>query len=456
MSIIELKSTILKSESDNKQEVIKNYIDKLFEALELIDSTKNPDKIINSQDAYEKLCIIRSGSTFYQHIDEFFALLKSHNFIEIITNTLVYISDRLDDKDDQINFNRIKIPLDKWKIYDTTTLNERSIYILSYTIQIINSILPNSIEFAVYLSQKTLLNSILNLIKNETLINYLTTNNPKDIDTLFYILNWVSRYTISRKKVWLSLNTVDVLLQFNKKYPKYKSLVYIIIANIATDNQIESCAEIKDALNELSLITCNCINQNQKRKIESIDEETLEKQEVEISYICDEYCGASLSIAGLLIALYRLSINDNLKLKFFKNDEMMKAVRKLLFEGTDNEKDHVLQLLSQLSFEDIIRNDVSNDEELLKYVEDLLEKKEFTYKKLRKTADCFLWIIDELNNDINDIKQIHPSQKHVMISYHEGRFNFYIFWTDKFLTDLVLYWNHTYRLNISYQKKFLN
>ena len=427
MSIVELKNNILKSDSDDKQVIIKNYIDKLLEALQLIDSIKNPEKIINSQDAYEKLCIIRSGSTFYQHIDDFYTLLKSHNFIEIITNTLVYISDKLDDKDDQINFNRIKIPLDKWKIYDTTSLNERLIYILSFTVQIINSLVPNSIEFAVYLSQKSLLNSILNLIKNESLISYLTTNNPKDIDSLFCILNWISRFTISRKKIWLSLNSIDTLLKFNNKYSKYKNLVYIIIANIATDNQIENHDEVKDALSELSALACDCINENQKRKIELIDEDTLEKQEFEISYISDKYSGAPLSITGLLIALYRLSINDYLKRKLFKNDELMKSLTKMLFEGADIEKEHVLQLFSQLCFDESIRNDVSNDEELLKYVEGLLEKKEFTYKKLKQTSDCFLWIIDELNNDINEIKQIHPSQRHVMISYHEGKFMFRFF-----------------------------
>ena len=119
-----------------------------------------------------------------------------------------------------------------------------------------------------------------------------------------------------------------------------------------------------------------------------------------------------------------------MKRKLFKNDELMKSLRKLLFEGADIEKEHVLQLLSQLCFDESIRNDVSNDEELLKYVEGLLEKKEFTYKKLKNTSDCFLWIIDELNNDINDIKQMHPSQRHVMISYHEGKFMFRFFLID--------------------------
>jgi hypothetical protein len=68
--------------------------------------------------------------------------------------------------------------------------------------------------------------------------------------------------------------------------------------------------------------------------------------------------------------LYRLSIYSKIKLEIFHaNPSFVQIMRKPLLKGNELEKFLVIQVLSQLCFENSIRNEFKKDKELYEYLD---------------------------------------------------------------------------------------
>ena len=413
-------------EADNfeKKKLLEQYDDlekvmaKMDEALAYIKSLDSSEKIIKSQDAYEKFCLIHSGSIY---ADDLVDKLNKNSFFLVLTNTLTYLSARINNSSEQFDYKHIKKPLPRWEAYEITNQNERIIYILTHVLDIINLILPSSIDFcSLFASDENKLSSLLNLLKNKDLVNFLYIFDDGVLGTIVYDLNWISKVSLNYKNIWHELKAIDILFDFNKKINKYKIYIYMIISNIAYDKQIESYTEVQDSIDDFVGMTCDCIeNYYQISKLEFIDDETQVKQEFDVLFVKDFANNASISITGLLISLFRLAVNDKIKLSIYQKPGFVDSLKKLIKERTDVEKDYALQLLTQLSFDNNVRSSLSKDVEFIQHIQKLLTIKMFEYKKLAKTCENFLWVLKQKNAEkIDDSQQ----NKHIMISYNSGKF----------------------------------
>lgn len=391
---------------------------KMDDALVFMKSFDSSEKLIESQEAYEQFCVIHSGVFI---TDDLVDKLNKNNFFLVLTNTLTYLSARINNSSEQFDYKHIKKPLPRWEAYEITNQNERIIYILTHVLDIINLILPSSIDFcSLFASDENKLSSLLNLLKNKDLVNFLYIFDDGVLGTIVYDLNWISKVSLNYKNIWHELKAIDILFDFNKKINKYKIYIYMIISNIAYDKQIESYTEVHDSIDDFVGMTCDCIeNYYQISKLEFIDDETQVKQEFDVLFVKDFANNASISITGLLISLFRLAVNDKIKLSIYQKPGFVDSLKRLIKERTDIEKEYALQLLTQLSFDNNVRSSLSKDVEFIQHIQKLLTIKMFEYKKLAKTCENFLWVLKQKNAEkIDDSQQ----NKHIMISYNSGKF----------------------------------
>ena len=396
---------------------------KMDDALVFMKSFDSSEKLIESQEAYEQFCVIHSGVFI---TDDLVDKLNKNNFFLVLTNTLTYLSATINNPSEEFDYKNIKNILERWEVYEKTNKNERIMYILSYVLDIINFVLPCSIDFCHFFSSdEKKLSSLLNLLKNSDLVNFLYNFDIISLGCIVYNLNWISKVSLNYKNIWHELKAIDILFDFNKKINKYKIYIYMIISNIAYDKQIESYTEVQDSIDDFVGMTCDCIeNYYQTSKLEFIDDETQVKQEFDVLFVKDFANNASISITGLLISLFRLAVNDKIKLSIYQKPGFVDSLKRLIKERTDIEKEYALQLLTQLSFDNNVRSSLSKDVEFIQHIEKLLTINIFEYKKLAKTCENFLWVIKENKDDIKAQADTSQQNKHIMISYNSGKFFF--------------------------------
>lgn len=79
--------------------------------------------------------------------------------------------------------------------------------------------------------------------------------------------------------------------------------------------------------------------------------------------------GTIISILVLLKGLYKLSVNDNLRSDiYYLNNEFHNSLKTIIFKGNEIERKYALRLLCQLSFNAKIAKDISNDNELMDFL----------------------------------------------------------------------------------------
>jgi hypothetical protein len=396
---------------------------KLFDCVASLNSIIEPAKIVDSQQAYEDIASLFSlcGLAIFKTIDNVYNRLKKQNFNVFLADLLIYLSNKLTLNPNEFNFLEARELAPHFYAYKTSSLNERKIHILCYLIRLMNFMLPNSIDFAIYFTEKNKLNGLVNLLKSQSFIDYLAENNSAVLGSIIYDLNWISKSSLNCKESWHELDAINLLFSFNQKVNRFKIFVYMIISNVAYDKEIETNKEMQDCVDEFVTLACDCINDeySETTKLEFFDEETQTKQEFDVIYYLDRNNNVTASITGILLSLYRLSINDKIKWDFYQKPGLIAALRKLLFSGNDVEKEYVLQLITQLSFDKNVKNSLAQDTEMVDYVSNLLKSNNFTYKKLAKTCENFLWIIKAKQEET---KKPTPqkSSKNLMISYNSG------------------------------------
>ena len=76
------------------------------------------------------------------------------------------------------------------------------------------------------------------------------------------------------------------------------------------------------------------------------------------------------SILVVLKGLYKLAVNNNLRsdIYYFNNNEFHDNLKAIILNGNEIEVKYALRLLCQLSFNEKIATDISNDSELMDFL----------------------------------------------------------------------------------------
>jgi hypothetical protein len=163
------------------------------------------------------------------------------------------------------------------------------------------------------------------------------------------------------------------------------------------------------------------------------------------------------NIVDLLEAMYKMSINDNVKTRLYNEFEVKVVLKGIITYGNDFEREHASKCLWQLCFDETIMSEVAQDNEFLGFVKELCSSLNNGQENeaLKRNLKGILWMKDKLEkkNDKESLmkatvlkhehtevvtdqrlgKDLHPTDafienkinqddKHIMISYNsDGR-----------------------------------
>ena len=122
----------------------------------------------------------------------------------------------------------------------------------------------SSIEYStVFHQNKNCLETLFSFIDNESLIDFNDDNFTYSLNDVFdnviCTLYNLSRLQPKFLEEWNAQNPVDKSLKFLEKAGKdFKLMIYVLIANVANDDQIKTLPELKNAIEEISNIIKEC------------------------------------------------------------------------------------------------------------------------------------------------------------------------------------------------------
>ena len=227
---------------------------------------------------------------------------------------------------------------------------------------------------------------------------------------------------------------METLLNIGKLLKEEEFNAYVSIANIVDDKEIESLTEIHSILS-LTMIRLIQINKDfnenyfYRKKRQAILDNKVVDCFVQVYF---ESNGTQTSIIVLLQALYKLAVNEKMKLDIYeKNVETKSILKVLLKKGNFAEAYYTLRLIAQLSFSEKISTDLLKDNEFM----DILKNFETNFDKktddenvnlfktnCKKLTDEINWNIENLNKTKANLSLIdnQNKNKHIMISYNTG------------------------------------
>jgi hypothetical protein len=408
---------------------IKEIPGKFEKSLKFIAKFKDDiSKIFESHEAFEKIAFMHAvaRSSYKSRIKSIYNLYKKHDTVSIIVQILSYIIDK---HIDFIDLDRGYVrpqPSNIFFYYTNKNLEEKCVYILCYLLPCLSSVLPMSNEFRETMNEKEHLAPLIHLLKKELFMEKFSKHFNDYFSIFIFSLKWTSRAADSHKSSWHELKTMETLFKYAKKFDKYELYFYMIAANIARDKDIENYGDISLARDRFVKHIVTCVDTLGETVCEQlfIDDDDPEKKahSFSVSYVLDKVTNAIVSLTGLLLALYRFSVNAKIKWSLYQRPGLKDVLNRVVHEGSDIEKQLALQLLAQLAFDERVNADLRKDRDLCDDVRVLAEDDSLPFVKLKRTSELFVWILEQKSffsppqQCVDSSIQENP-QGYIMISY---------------------------------------
>ena len=399
-----------------------------------------PNAMFELQAANESLAFVCSSSRaklFESMATDATSLARTYQFFELIANTLVYLATNLIDN---LDFEASKPMLrELFVVYTTSSLSERQIYTLIYIFDTLNHFLPVDYDLRVFLNEKTRLGALLSFLDNKRFVSKMRAFEEEALSIVLFDLNWTSKAADAFKQNWLELNSTEKLLEFMRSnWTMIESAdhilmpIYMIIANTASDKDIESLPEVNTILDKMVNCVRVCVHVDNEETIRfqhsDDDDDGGYKQDIEVKGVLLN--NSLFSILGLLQSLFKLAVNDKIKWSLYGKPTLSDSLKTLtsspeVASFSDVERQCAMQLLVQLSFDERVRSALKLDEQLVSNVNALLRAANTSpptikYKRLVRTCEQFKWLLGESKPNEQKTKQEETStqRQHIMISYN--------------------------------------
>jgi hypothetical protein len=214
-----------------------------------------------------------------------------------------------------------------------------------------------------------------------------------------------------RKKDFEELKATEKLLKFVeyiKSNENSRLLVYVTLTNIVNEHDIETAFDTKQTIEDLiRLIRVGADKIKSKDNLKRIRVDVDFDEEIEIF---EEICiiNDDWNILDLLLALYRLAINDNLKLVIYQNYNIKDELEKILLFGNDAEKEYVAKLLWQLCFDKTVAKELQETETLINCIRSISDRNIISKRKnLKKYCLGIIWSVSKFvqNSNVNQLSR---------------------------------------------------
>jgi hypothetical protein len=413
-NIKELEYPILSAPYDED-----SCLSELDRALDYLHNKKDPALIIDGDHGFKPIKSIYYvvSLQLYEHNDSLF----EPNSYELFSDLLSYITSKIN----EIDFKNSR-PNPRWFSSNfIPTNNERRIYILGDLLCIINHLIPRSMKLRLLiLLDKKRLRNFIDLIANDNFVIIGSSFDFQLIKSTIFDINWLSKSADLNKSDWREINSISVLLSsLRKSTERLKIYIYMAIANIADDKEIEELSEIQSSIDTFVGLANTCANDlkngiEQRTKQQFTDDDDHRVLVFNVLYVLDTNVNATIAITGTLLAIYRLSINPKSKLNVYNKVNFKESLKIFMSLGNEIEKLYALQIIAQLIFDNQVLNDMIKDEEICSIIKQISENSSIQLEKLKTIAKQIIWSIEE-NKKTNEIKSNeNKSQGHIMISYN--------------------------------------
>ena len=382
----------------------------LYADLEYLNKLKEPEAIVNDQEAFEIIAHIKYMIGYGKVSTN---ILEEVKALKLISDLFLYLlcADITEFK----SITRLSIPA--YKFISNSTLNERKLFGLLNVSFIINHHFMVSIGSRIYFQTAEILSAILGFIRQFGKEFGKVDDDFGLSGLLIFNLNWMSKEAENYKQIWHELNTVQTLLEFNEHNNKYIIYIYMIIVNISSDKDIEGdiSETIKIACCKLLEMFVSDLTDEMTYEINDIDDK---QKRFQVKSFYDKSNNALVSVIGILDSLYKLAVNECIKTLIYSYHGFKDKIEEFIYSCNDVEKHHALLVLAQLAFDKEICQGLCERKEFLDYVRKQKKREDFEFLKLKKSCKEFLWVVTpkeapDANKSVKNVKE-----QHIMISYN--------------------------------------
>jgi hypothetical protein len=398
---------------------IESNLSVLNNAITYLNNIKDGENICKDTKAQHAFTFIHTLTRFvsYRQAPNSIDIFIEKNFCLILTNVLQHLAQKCESL--KTGNNKSTEMLNK------VSKTDKALFLS--TQDILNLLVSTNIKFRIDFFQCGGARAMFRLLSNQEFVQSF--HQESFFNTLIMNVNWLSKDADQFKNEWLEMDAVNILLQ-TTNYPICKLPGYMAFANIANDKQIESLDDMHVVISELIKYTRQAAESIEidgsslERGSQQFLEDDTTPTEYSVLYILADGYDVQYSITGILLGLYKLSVNNRIKYDLFVKYNLKEYLKKIIMKGVEIEKKYSLQLLAQLCFDDQVLDIVTKDVELRKYIEDLTKPENCPMKTMRKLCEQIKWAIymknkkqdEETTQRLNEPHQ----QKQLMISYNSA------------------------------------
>ena len=345
--------------------------------------SKNPLKLLETHKGYQAVWFITSFSSKHanslekENIDDL-NLKKCAKHYKILWEVFKNVADTR-----KAWIKKPTRPLRGLELEEKTSGEERQKFCFGILPLNFSCLLPLSKSLHLTLNKPESITVFLNVLNDDDFIRKI---DESILDAVIGALAALSLYADANKTEWQKV--VGVLLKFVKSRPKFETQVYLIVAKVASDTEIEELSFI-DEMMEKFFHLLNEPSDSMKQKF--VDEELKISVVLNVSACSDE--GKLIPVTSILGSLYSLAVNDKIKLSLYhKLKDSLKAW--VLINQNEVVRQYVVHLLAQLCFNGQVLDDLAQDQELCECIGQLSKDEAITWKKLRKSCQQISWHLE--------------------------------------------------------------
>ena len=311
----------------------------LAKIIDFLSRLEHPSRIFDDYSSGYHAVILLGKIIHHFENETDFGLFTSNLFEVFVSYLFAYIYEIKS----ELNF---LIATDASNAEDAVTLNEKRILVFIYLLCMTNIIVNRSKEFCVEFLLHGGLKTYLLFVGDEAFIEKNKNSKIKDLTKNplrlfdYLILNMATLCTRTcdeHKQLWLALDSIAILLKIAKLQESTSFDAQMIIAMVVSDEQIEELAPemslIVDKLVKLLLKSSNDLLLRMFHRLQYqiyFKGKSLSVQTQSVEYKKTLY----ISMIELIQSLYKLSVNERIKVELYFKHDIMSILKVFLSKGT--------------------------------------------------------------------------------------------------------------------------
>jgi hypothetical protein len=141
---------------------------------------------------------------------------------------------------------------------------------------------------------------------------------------------------------------------------------------------------------------------------------------ITVQFISDKK-NSKISTHAILNSLYKLALNDKLKLKLFYNTSFKESLKESLPKLNQFELKYSLAIIAQLTFNDKICKDLKKDKQLLEFIKNTISDAKNKNASIKNICHMINWNLFNKDLRLNEFRRIQKDPieyyKHILFSY---------------------------------------